>query len=60
MTKRKRLNKKDYARLQELNAHICDSLSEPMRHSITIYRGDMRAIQWAAWWIREMDRELGK
>lgn len=53
----KKINKKDWERLQKLNAHVCDLLSDPPRQSFTIWRGDMRAIQWATWWIRETVRE---
>ena len=53
----KRVNKKDWERLQFLNAKLTADFENPMRQSHIIFRGDFRAIQWAAWWIREVLRE---
>ena len=49
----KRINRKDYERLKTLNEQLCVEFAGTARQSITIWRGDVRAIQWAAWWIRE-------
>ena len=49
----KRVNQKEYQRLEKLVTELSDRFADPDRRSHTIWRGDVRAIQWAAWWIRE-------
>ncbi len=49
----KKLNQKEWARLQSLNAQLTEHFNDPMRQSVNVWRGDFRAIQWACWWIRE-------
>lgn len=49
----KRVNDRQLKRLMALDAQLRDQFSELARESTIIYRGDVRAIQWAAWWIRE-------
>lgn len=49
----KRVNRKSWARLQELHAQLVEEFSDPARQSHRIWRGDYRAIEWACWWIRE-------
>jgi len=53
----KKLNRKEWARLQALHAKLVNSFSDPARQSETVWRGDYRAIQWACWWIRETAAE---
>ena len=56
LVRTKKTNRRDHERLERLNADICERLFDKSKQSMRIYRGDMRAIQWATWWIREVLR----
>ena len=49
----KRVNRKEYMRLEALARSLSEHFHNPAKQSQTIWRGDYRAIQWAARWIRE-------
>jgi hypothetical protein len=53
----KRINRKEYARFLALSNRLSTEVSDPARMSTHLWRGDVRAIQWAAWWIRETVEE---
>ena len=53
----KRINRKDYERLEQLTSRLSLEFSDLTQQSTKIWRGDVRAIRWAAWWIRETIQE---
>ena len=53
----KRINQKEHQRFDVLVNRLCDEFSDHSQQSTTIGRGDVTAIKWAAWWIRETIEE---
>jgi hypothetical protein len=49
----KRVNRKEYERLMALSQRLSEAIADPSVQSERVWRGDVRAIQWAAWWVRE-------
>lgn len=49
----KPIRRKEFERLMRLNERLCAEFTDPARQSTDVWRGDVRAIQWAARWIRE-------
>ena len=49
----KRINRNKHDRLERLANQLASAFADKSRGSYIIYRGDVSAILWAAWFIRE-------